>query len=115
VFADSSPITFTSPPSKVYQKSGPFAPPALPSFDAHTTLSVSRLGQSRNYLDGFQRSEIIPHRTLSRLLGAAPTRSRSLAGPIFSGCRVVRLMIDILEPKEGETIIPSGSERGSGS
>ena len=39
MFAGSSPITFTSPSSKACQKSGPFAPPALPSLDAHTTLS----------------------------------------------------------------------------
>ena len=39
MFAGSSPITFTSPSSKAHQKSGPFAPPALPGLDAHTTLS----------------------------------------------------------------------------
>jgi hypothetical protein len=33
VFAGSSPITFTSPSSEACQKSGPFAPPALPSFE----------------------------------------------------------------------------------
>ena len=37
----SSPITFTSPSSKAHQKSGSFAPPALPSFNAPTTLSDS--------------------------------------------------------------------------
>ena len=41
----SAPITFTSPSSKAHQKSGPFAPPALPGLDAHTTLSDSRQGR----------------------------------------------------------------------
>src|SRR6476620_3267991 len=45
VFAGSSPITTTSPSSKVHQKSGPFPPPALPGFDGHTTLSDSRHGR----------------------------------------------------------------------
>jgi hypothetical protein len=45
VFSGSSPITSTSPSSKAHQKSGSFAPPALPSIVAHTTLSDSR--QSR--------------------------------------------------------------------
>ena len=34
MFAGSSPITFTSPSSEACQKSGPFAPLALPSLDA---------------------------------------------------------------------------------
>src|SRR5258708_17036941 len=34
VFAGSSPITTTSPSSKAHQKSGPFAPPALPGINA---------------------------------------------------------------------------------
>src|SRR5260370_19819827 len=42
VFAGSSPITTTLPSSKAHQKSGPFAPPALPSLNAPTTLSDSR-------------------------------------------------------------------------
>src|SRR6202163_1015475 len=37
-----SQITFTSPSSKAHQKSGPFAPPALPGLNAPTTLSDSR-------------------------------------------------------------------------
>src|SRR4029077_12639842 len=41
-FAGSSPITTTSPSSKAHQKSGPFAPPALPGLNAPTTLSDSR-------------------------------------------------------------------------
>ena len=45
VFAGSSPITTTSPSSKAHQKSGPFAPPALPSLNAPTTLSDSRHGR----------------------------------------------------------------------
>ena len=45
MFAGSSPITFTSPSSEACQKSGSFAPPALPSLDAHTTLSDSRHGR----------------------------------------------------------------------
>ena len=45
VFSGLSPITSTSPSSKAHQKSGSFAPPALPSIVAHTTLSDSR--QSR--------------------------------------------------------------------
>ena len=44
----SAPITFTSPSSKAHQKSGPFAPPALPGLDAHTTLSDSRQGCRRS-------------------------------------------------------------------
>ena len=42
VFAGSSPITTTSPSSKAHQKSGSFAPPALPCFIAHMTPSDSR-------------------------------------------------------------------------
>ena len=42
VFSGSTPITSTSPSSTAHQKSGPFAPPALPGLIAHTTLSVSR-------------------------------------------------------------------------
>ena len=45
VLRGSSPITFTSPSSKAHQKSGSFAPPALPGFDAPTTLSDSRRGR----------------------------------------------------------------------
>ena len=45
VLLGSSPITVTSPSSKAHQKSGSFAPLALPSFNAPTTLSDSR--QSR--------------------------------------------------------------------
>jgi len=45
VFSGSSPITTTSPSSKAHQKSGPFAPPALPGLNARKTLSDSR--QSR--------------------------------------------------------------------
>ena len=37
MFVGLSPITFTSPSSEACQKSGPFAPPALPGIDAHTT------------------------------------------------------------------------------
>src|SRR5215468_9466964 len=44
MFVGSSPITFTSPSSKACQKSGPFAPPALPGLDAHTALSDTRHG-----------------------------------------------------------------------
>ena len=42
VLPGSSPITVTSPSSKAHQKSGSFALLALPSFNAHTTLSNSR-------------------------------------------------------------------------
>ena len=42
MLSGSSPITITLPSSKACQKSGPFAPPALPGFDARTTLSDSR-------------------------------------------------------------------------
>src|SRR5262245_51093382 len=45
VFSVSSPIPSPSPSSKAPQKSGSFAPPALPSLNAPTTLSDSR--QSR--------------------------------------------------------------------
>ena len=45
VLRGSSPITFTSPSSKAHQKSGSFAPPALPGLDAPTTLSDSRHGR----------------------------------------------------------------------
>jgi hypothetical protein len=41
VFAGSSPITTTSPSSKAHQKSGHFAPPALPGFNARTSLSAT--------------------------------------------------------------------------
>ena len=42
MFAGSSPITFTLPSSKAYQKSGSFPPPALPGFIGRMTLSDSR-------------------------------------------------------------------------
>src|SRR6267378_222443 len=45
VFSGLSPITATSPSSKAHQKSGPFAPPALPGLNAPTTLSDSRHGR----------------------------------------------------------------------
>src|SRR5882672_10645697 len=45
VFSGLSPITTTSPSSKAHQKSGPFAPLALPSLNAPTTLSDSRHGR----------------------------------------------------------------------
>jgi hypothetical protein len=45
VFVGSSPITSTLPSSKAHQKSGPFAPPALPGLNAPTTLSDSRQGR----------------------------------------------------------------------
>jgi hypothetical protein len=45
VFAGSSPITTTSSSSNAHQKSGSFAPPALPSLNAPTTLSDARLGR----------------------------------------------------------------------
>ena len=41
MFARPSPITFTLPSSKAYQKSGSFPPPALPGFNRHITLSNS--------------------------------------------------------------------------
>ena len=41
----SSPITWTSPSSKAYRKSGPFPPPELPGLDSTTTLSDSRCGR----------------------------------------------------------------------
>ena len=42
VFSGSSPITTTSPSSKAHQKSGPFAPPALPGLNAPIAPSDSR-------------------------------------------------------------------------
>jgi hypothetical protein len=45
VLPGSSPITIPSPSSKAHQKSGSFAPPALPGFNAPTTLSESRRGR----------------------------------------------------------------------
>src|SRR5262245_13142040 len=45
VLPGSSPITIPSPSSKAHQKAGPFAPPALPGFNAHTTLSDPRHGR----------------------------------------------------------------------
>jgi hypothetical protein len=45
VFAGSSPITTTSPSSKAHQKSGSFAPPALPGLNALMTPSDSRHGR----------------------------------------------------------------------
>ncbi len=45
VFAGSSPITTTSPSSKAHQKSGSFAPPALPGLNTPMTLSDSRHGR----------------------------------------------------------------------
>jgi hypothetical protein len=45
VLPGSSPITIPSPSSKAHQKAGSFAPPALPGFNAPTTLSDSRHGR----------------------------------------------------------------------
>ena len=42
VLLGSSPITSTSPTSKAYWKSGPFAPPELPGFYSTVTLSDTR-------------------------------------------------------------------------
>ena len=42
VFSGSTPITSTSSSSTTHQKSGSFAPPALPGLNARTTLSDSR-------------------------------------------------------------------------
>jgi len=43
VFAGSSPITLTSPSSEACQKSGPFAPPALPGLVMSETCSACTL------------------------------------------------------------------------
>jgi hypothetical protein len=82
VFAGSSPITFTSPSSKAHQKSGSFAPPALPGLTAHTALSDSR--QSRRLTATLRP---LPSLTtaLPRLLGspfrrAVPTTPADRAG-----------------------------------
>src|SRR5215471_17810681 len=48
VFVGPSPITFSSPSSRAHQKSGSFAPLALPSLDAPTALSDSRQGRRRS-------------------------------------------------------------------
>jgi hypothetical protein len=56
VFPGSSPITFTSPSSKAHQKSGSFAPPALPGLTAHTTLSDSR--QSRRLVSNVEAATL---------------------------------------------------------
>ena len=48
VFTGSSPITTTSPSSKAHQKSGPFAPPALPGLNAPTTGAVGSGALSRS-------------------------------------------------------------------
>ena len=45
VLSGSSPITIPSPSSKARQKSGSFAPPALPGLNAPMTLSDSRRGR----------------------------------------------------------------------
>src|SRR4029077_12957153 len=77
-----SPITFTSPSSKAHQKSGSFAPPALPGLTAHTALSDSR--QSRRLTATLRP---LPSLTtgLPRLLGspfrrAVPTTPADQAG-----------------------------------
>ena len=82
VFAGSSPITVTLPSSKAHQKSGSFAPPALPGLVARMTLSDSR--QSRR-LSATLRP--LPSLTtgLPRLLGspfrrAVPTTPADQAG-----------------------------------
>ena len=48
MFAGSSPITFTLPSSKAYQKSGSFPPPALPGIRSTMTLSDSRPNRHPN-------------------------------------------------------------------
>jgi len=82
VLPGSSPITSTSPCSQACQKSGSFAPPALPSFNAHMTLSDSRLDRR---LKTTLRPQPSPRTGLPRLPGtpfrrAVPTTPADRAG-----------------------------------
>ncbi len=82
VLLGSSPITSTSPCSQACQKSGSFAPPALPSFNARTTLSDSRLDRR---LKTTLRPQPSPRTGLPRLPGtpfrrAVPTTPADRAG-----------------------------------
>ncbi len=82
VLPGASPITSTSPCSQACQKSGSFAPPALPSFNAHMTLSDSRLDRR---LKTTLRPQPSPRTGLPRLPGtpfrrAVPTTPADRAG-----------------------------------
>ncbi len=82
VFAGSSPITTTSPPTKAHQKSGSFPPPALPGFNGRMTLSDSRQGRR---LEATLRSLPSPMAGLPRLpeppfRRAVPTTPADRAG-----------------------------------
>jgi len=82
VLLGASPITSTSPSSQARQKSGSFAPPALPSLDARMTLSDSRLDRR---LKTTLRPQPSPRTGLPRLPGtpfrrAVPTTPADRAG-----------------------------------
>jgi hypothetical protein len=74
VFAGSSPITSTSPSSKAHQKSGPFAPPALP-------------GLNGSYDPVRLPSEPPPSATLRPLPSHQTRLSPSLRGNLSRGTR----------------------------
>ena len=90
VFAGSSPITSTSPSSEARQKSGPFAPPALPGLNAHTPLSDSR--QSRrlkatlrplpSHMTGLPRLPEPPFRRAAPTTPADRAEHLSIASPL---------------------------------
>ncbi len=78
------PITSTSPSSQACQKSGSFAPPALPSLNARTTLSDSRLDRR---LKTTLRPQPSPRTGLPQLPGtpfrrAVPTTPADRAGAL---------------------------------
>jgi len=82
VLIGAMPITSTSPSSQACQKSGSFAPPALPSLNARTTLSDSRLDRR---LKTTLRTQPSPRTGLPRLPGtpfrrAVPTTPADRAG-----------------------------------
>ena len=90
MFAGSSPITFTSPSSEARQKkSGPFAPLALPSLDASTTLSDSRHGRRLP-----QRSRTLPSPVTGLPRLPEPPFRRAVPTPR----RIERVLLSIASP-----------------
>ena len=89
MFAGSSPITFTSPSSEARQKSGPFAPLALPSFDAHTTRPTPAMAVAlRNVGDATLASD-----------GSPPiTRTTFSDVPCLLPRRIERVRVSIASP-----------------
>ena len=85
VLPGAMPIAFTSPSSQACQKSGSFAPPALPAINAHMTLSDSRLDRR---LETTLRPQPSPETGLPRLPGSPFRRAVPTTPADRTGARV---------------------------